>query len=259
MSDLPEDPIQHAALLLLLARREPDQRLDRLPEEWAPADEAAAYEVQHRVMAALGEIGGWKVGASGPGAPPNCAPMPLDGISETGAALPGVAPGVALLVEAEVAFRMRASLPPRTEPYTGEEVAAAIGAAHPAIEWLQSRFRDPDSLDAASTLADSGGHGGFVHGPGFAAWRRLDFADMGVMQAVGDGEAMSRVGNPAGDMLRLVTWLANVGAVWAGGLREGEFVTCGSWTGKTEVPPGHGATARFAELGEVALQAPQWR
>ncbi len=257
MSDQPHDPIQHAALLLLLARREPDQRLDRLPEEWAPADEAAAYEVQHRVMAALGEIGGWKVGAAGPGAPPNCAPMPLEGITATGAPLPAVADGVPLLVEAEVAFRMAESLPPRTEPYTEEEVATAIGTAHPAIEWLRSRFRDPDAVDAWSNLADSGGHGGFVHGAGVAGWRSLDFADMGVTQAVGEGEAVSRVGNPAGDMLRLVTWLANVGAVWAGGLREGEFVTCGSWTGKTVVPPGHGATARFAGLGEVALQAPQ--
>ena len=256
MSDQPPDPVQHAAALLLLARRDPSQRLDRLPDEFAPSDTAAAYDIQRRVMAALGEIGGWKVGAAGPDASPTCGPMPLDGITATGAPLPAPAPGAPLLIEAEVAFRMTANLPPRTEPYSRDEVAAAIGSAHPAIEWLQSRYRDPDAVDAPGNLADTGGHGGFVHGPGSEAWQGLAFADLGVTQTVGGAPPMSRVGNPAGDMLRLVVWLANVGAVWAGGLREGEFVTCGSWTGKAPVPPGQRATVRFAELGEVALQAP---
>jgi len=196
------------------------------------------------------------VGAAGPDAPIVCGPMPLDGITGGSAALPGVAPGVPLLIEAEVAFRMKAGLPPRTEPYSREEVVAAIGSAHPAIEWLQSRFLDPDAVDAASNLADTQMHGGFVHGPGVEGWQGLAFADLGVTQAVGDAEPVSRVGNPAGDMLRLVVWLANVGAVWAGGLRAGEFVTCGSWTGKTPVPSGKWATVRFAELGEVALLSP---
>lgn len=256
MSDLLHDPVQHAALLLLLARRDPKERLDRLPEGFAPADEAAAYELQRRVMSALGEIGGWKVGAAGPDAPPVCGPMPLDGITENGAALPAVAPGVPLLIEAEVAFRMKDNLPPRTEPYSREEVVAAIGAAHPAIEWLQSRFLDPDAVDPLSNLADTQMHGGFVYGPGVEGWQGLAFADLGVTQTIGDAEPLSRVGNPAGDMLRLVVWLANVGAIWAGGLRAGEFVTCGSWTGKTLVPFGQRAVVRFAELGEVALNSP---
>lgn len=256
MSDLLHDPIQHAALLLLLARRDPTERLDRLPDGFAPADEPAAYELQRRIMAALGEIGGWKVGAAGPDAPIVCGPMPLDGMTASGAPLPGVAHQAPLLVEAEVAFRITANLPPRTEPYSRDEVVAAIGSAHPAIEWLQSRFLDPDAVDALSNLADTQMHGGFVYGPGAEAWHGLAFADLGVTQAVGDGEPVSRVGNPAGDMLRLVQWLANVGAVWAGGLRAGEFVTCGSWTGKTVVPSGERATVRFAELGEVTLQVP---
>ncbi len=58
MSDQLHDPVQHAALLLLLARRNPAERLDRLPDGYAPEDEPSAYEVQRRVMAALGEIGG---------------------------------------------------------------------------------------------------------------------------------------------------------------------------------------------------------
>jgi 2-keto-4-pentenoate hydratase len=62
---------------------------------------------------------------------------------------------------------------------------------------------------------------------------------------------MARTGNPVGDMIRLVVWMANEGAVWAGGLKAGQFVTCGSWTGKEIV----GETAKvrvvFPSLGEV--------
>ena len=252
MSDPSQDPVQHAAALLMLARRDPSERLDRLPDAYTPADAAGAYAIQHRVMAALGEIGGWKVGSPGPDGPIICGPIPLDGIAGRAVTLPE-APGAMRQVEAEVAFRMKSDLPPRTEPYSREEVVAAIDTAHPAIEWLQTRYLDSDAVDPLSVLADAQGHGGFVYGPGTAAWHGLAFADMGVTQTVGDAAPLSRVGNPAGDMLRLVVWLANVGSVWAGGLRAGEFVTCGSWTGKALVLPGQQVTVRFAELGEVAL------
>ena len=57
-------------------------------------------------------------------------------------------------------------------------------------------------------------------------------------------------------MIRLVEWLANEGSVWAGGLKAGQFVTCGSWTGKT---PGAGRRfgARRASqgLGEASARS----
>jgi len=68
------------------------------------------------------------------------------------------------------------------------------------------------------------------------------------------GEPLRRTGNPAGDMIRLVVWLANEGSVWAGGLKAGQFVTCGSWTGKTLVGPAAVVRVRFPSLGEVRVE-----
>jgi 2-keto-4-pentenoate hydratase len=154
-------------------------------------------------------------------------------------------------IEAEVAFRIGADLPPRGSAYSRAEVVDAIAAAHPAIEVLESRFVNPDAVAPLTNLADTQSHGGFVWGPGTPDWQRIDFAHEVVEQFVDDELQMSRMGHPAGDMIRLVVWLANEGAVWAGGLKAGQFVTCGSWTGKSSVGPTARVRVKFPSLGEV--------
>ena len=56
-----------AAELMLQGWRDPARLLPGLPEELRPRDLAEAYSIQQAVMAELGPIGGWKVGAAGPG------------------------------------------------------------------------------------------------------------------------------------------------------------------------------------------------
>ena len=240
-------PSTHSAAEFLLRARDPRARLRELPEALRPADAAGAYAIQRAIAASLGPIGGWKVGATGPDAPVNCAPMPASGIAPSPGAL---GPG-GMAVEAEVAFRVGHDLPPRAAPYSRDEIIAALGAAHPAIEWLESRYADPATMDRWSQLADSLMHGGFVWGAGVADWHAMAFETMTVTQDVASA-VLERTGNPAGDMIRLVQWLADEGAVWAGGLRAGQFVTCGSWTGKTAARAGQRVLVRFAGLGEVS-------
>lgn len=252
------DVVDQAALLLLAARMDPARRLAALPEALRPADAAQAYAIQRRVAARLGPVGGWKVGAPGPSAPPICGPLPRSGFQASPAGLQGAAT-LMRGIEAEVCFQLGHDLPPRYGPdqallpYSRDEVVAALATAHPAIEILHSRFLDPDQVDPLSNLADTQMHGGFVYGDGTADWRHIDFAAETVKQSVDDGPPLHRTGNPAGDMIRLVVWLANEGAVWAGGLRAGQFVTCGSWTGKTVVGPAADVRVRFPSLGDVQL------
>ena len=237
-----------AAALMRAARQGRGPRLTALPAALRPADAAAAYAIQHALLAGAA-IGGWKVGAAGPDKPCLCAPMPASGLHASPALLPA---GRLRGVEAEVAFRLGHDLPLRAAPYSRAEVIAALASAHPAVEVLESAYDDPDTVDPLSNLADSLMHGGFVYGAGVAQWSALDFAAMTVTQTI-DGAAMLRTGNPAGDMIRLVEWLANAGSRWAGGLRAGQFVTCGSWTGKTLAPAGARVTVAFPGLGEAAL------
>jgi 2-keto-4-pentenoate hydratase len=82
----------------------------------------------------------------------------------------------------------------------------------------------------------------------------VDFAALDVTQAI-EGQAPKQgTGNPAGDMIRLIVWLADEGAVWAGGLKAGQIVTCGSWTGITEADAGATVTVTFAEFSPVVLR-----
>ncbi len=69
-------------------------------------------------------------------------------------------------------------------------------------------------------------------------------------------EIKRRTANPAGDMTRLLLWLANTGARWAGGLRAGQVVTTGSWTGKDFLKAGADCTIRFAHCGEATVRFP---
>ena len=131
---------------------------------------------------------------------------------------------------------------------------AALASAHAAIELLESRYLDPDAVDPLSLLADMLTNGGFVWGEGVADWDGIDFAHATVEQSVDAGAVLRRTGNPAGEMIRLVVWVANEGSVWAGGLKAGQFVTCGSWTGKTLVGPAASVLVRFPSLGEVRVR-----
>jgi 2-keto-4-pentenoate hydratase len=245
------DAAHQAAILLMAARTNPALKLESLPEELRPADRPQAYAIQHLVAASFADIGGWKVGAAGPDAQAQCGALPSTGIKPS----PSTMPAAHSLrgIEAEVCFRMGADLPPRGTPYTREEVIAAIATAHPVIETLDSRFIDPDAVDAFSGLADTQSHAGLIYGEGRADWHGIDFANETVEQYVNGGLHMKRTGNPVGDMIRLVVWMANEGAVWAGGLKAGQFVTCGSWTGKSSVDETARVRVVFPSLGDVLV------
>ncbi len=242
-----------AANLLLSARQDPSQKLRRLPSVLAPSDPAQAYAIQRRVSAALGPVGGWKVGASGPQAVPNCAPLPAAGVHASPARIPAGATHLRG-VEAEISFRLGADLLPREASYGRAEVIAAIAYCLPAIEVLESRYADPDAVDPLAQLADALTHGGFVYGAPAPDWQAIDFAREGVRLLVDGQVVKTGTANPAGDMIRLIQWLADEGARWAGGLRAGQYVTCGSWTGKDFVAASAHVQAEFATAGSAVLE-----
>lgn len=217
----------------------------------APATMAAAYEVQQEISRALGAIGGWKVGVAGPEAPASGAPLPAAGILPSGTVL---GPDFTdRLIESEIAFRLAQDLPPREAPYTRAEIVAAIGSCHPVIEVVQWRLEGFPNIPEVLKLADGIGHAALIVGDAIDNWQALDFPSLAVTQEIAGAAPKHGTGNPAGDMIRLIGWLADEGAVWSGGLRAGQIVTCGSWTGALPAPAGAAVSVRFAGITPVTV------
>ena len=245
------DAATQFADLIIAARADLSKRLADVPHALRPTSVEAAYAVQHKVAATFGAIGGWKVGA--PGGIRVCGALPASDVKPSPATL-SAAVNPYRGIEAEVAFRMAADLPPRATPYSRAEVVAAIGTMHPAIEELETRFVDPDAFDLLTNLADTQSHGGFIYGPGTLNWQGIDLSSMVCEQHVDGTLSKDKTGYPFGDIMDMMEWLANVGAVWAGGLKAGQFVTCGSWTGKECVGAAANVRVSFTSLGEVVLR-----
>ena len=253
MTGTREAQLIRTADLLLDARRS-GSTLDGLPLPLTPGNVEEAYAVQDRLALSFGKIGGWKVGAPFPQATPMFCPMPLGWMAATDCVLSGDRWRYRGL-EAEIAFLVGEDLPPRTALYSREEVLSAMRSCHPAIEVLESAFTDPASVPREAMIADLQMHGGFVYGPAFAGWRSLDF-NMEIVTLVVDGILrVERTGsNTSGDLLRLLPWLANEGATRSGGLRAGQWITTGSWTGNTLADSQSVVTAKFGTAGRVDLR-----
>jgi 2-keto-4-pentenoate hydratase len=119
-----KDRLYQAADVLLEARRTL-QPIDDLPPALRPKTLEEAYYVQDVMLQALGTVGGWKVGAATPEATPLFAPMPLVGLAASG---DSIAKQFRRLrgVEAEIAFLIGKDLPPRSTPYSRDELVDSI-------------------------------------------------------------------------------------------------------------------------------------
>lgn len=253
MTGAREQELIDAARLLMDARRTNAPMVD-LPETLRPASQDEAYFVQDRLALAYGEIGGWKIGAPTAEATPMFGPMPVAWIASDGALLREAAHRFRGL-EAEIAFLIGQDLPPRPTAYTRDEVVAAIASCHPAIEVLESGLLDPSQATRLSMIGDLQMHGGFVFGPAYPDWQAIDFSTEKVALSVDGVIRVERTGsNTSGDLMRLLPWLANEGASRTGGLKAGQWVTTGSWTGVSQATASSDVAAKFSSAGEVHLR-----
>ena len=210
------DPLASAAVLTQARFRAIARPLD-LPAALRPQDAAQAYAVQDAVVQARGRVVGWKVGAANPQALPARAALTQDTVwvcAEGQVQDLPVAGNAVIGVEAELAYELACDLPPREQPYSEADVLAAVRAAHAAIEVCDTRY----AAWGVQGEVEPPGRPGLPRcaGGGQRSRRRGGIAALvGARQPVGEwhpGRATPAWGNPAGDPLRLLTWLANEGA-----------------------------------------------
>jgi 2-keto-4-pentenoate hydratase len=242
--------IERAARILVQARRDMTP-LSGLPDGLKPSTIEEAHTIQDAVSHQLGKlIGGFKAMAPANG-------DPTRGVIYGGTihASPGKLPATTVPqcgVEGEVAFIFRRDLPYRTQPYTRNEVAAVVDACA-AIEVVHSRFAQKATVSNLEKLADSISNGAFVHDVPRSDWHDLQLGKLKVTLSVNGKKSLEQVGgHPTGDPLGIAVVLANI---WRekGGVRAGQFVTCGSCTGLKFLKPGDVCSVRFEGLGSAEV------
>ena len=242
--------INRAAALLVEARRN-RTLLDGLPADATPASVAEAHAIQDAVTAGLGKpVGAYKAMAPAHGEPTRGV-IYADTIHASPARIPA-AEVPQCGVEGEVAFVFRRDLPPRAAPYSRDEVAGAVDACA-AIELVTSRYRNSDAASNLQKLADSISNGAFVHAAPAADWRSLELGKLKVTLTVNGTPVLEQVGGHAtGDPLGIAVVLANMMRE-QGGVRAGQFVTCGTYTGLRYLKPGDVCGVRFEGLGAAEV------
>jgi len=237
--------VAQAAGLLVAARRTV-KLLDALPASCRPHTLDDALAIQDATLAVLGEtIAGWKVSVVDGRVVR--APIMASRVVDSGAEVKAASMPL-LGIEAEIAFRFERDLPPGKHSY--EDVAAAV-TAFAAIELVDSRFRDFQAVTAQERNADFVTNGGFVRGPSAVNWRKLDLTNIAVTLTIG-GEVIVKHtgGHAAGDPLKPAVALAND---LPAGIRAGQFVTTGTYTGLTFAKRWQRVVAEFAGVGAVKV------
>ena len=239
--------ISHAVHRLLEARRSGRQ----VAPPFALPDRDAVYAIQDGVARATGPVAGWKVGARTPTAEPNPAPLLAGALVKSPARFDGAAMHM-IGVEIEISFHIAHDIPARDKAVGREEALAAVGDAFVGMEVVDTRLANFKSVDAEWLLADNQMNHALVMGDRVKDWTGLDWPDLQVMLVI-DGSTVvdQRGGLGAVDPVRPLAWMIDHAVRRRGGIRKGQAITTGSWTGLRYFPPGTRVRGEFAGLGAV--------
>jgi 2-keto-4-pentenoate hydratase len=249
------------AAKLLMDAWESGSPIPELPKSCTPANEAEAIAINDAIIAAnTHEIGGWKIGATGP------APQKALGLSQpfigfiraanidTGATTYNFADLNRPIIESEYAYRLKADLPARDKDYTRSDIEAAIGSLIIGMEVPLSRLGPDHGLGPLALVADHGGTGRFVIGAEYDDWQGIDAINQDVVLTFDGAEAGRGAGEAMlGDPINAVVWFANHMSGKGVGLKAGEFISTGSCTGVIPAPGPTEAVADFGPEGKVEL------
>jgi 2-keto-4-pentenoate hydratase len=253
-----------AAAQTIAAARRARMPLPPLAAEFAPRDEAEGYLIQAALADLLssdfGAQVGYKIGCTSAvmqaylDIPHPCAGSVFArGVHQSGASLRH-ADFVRVGVECEIAVRLARDLVPSAAPFTAEAAAQAIEAYLPAIEIVDDRYVDWQTLGAPTLVADDFFAAGCVLGKPVARSAAPDLLEV-VGRAVINGDEIGR--GTGADVLGhphyALAWLANHLAAGGDGLRAGQIVLTGSLVKTVWLNPGDEVVMDLSGLGTVSV------
>jgi 2-keto-4-pentenoate hydratase len=237
-------------------------KLAGLPADRRPQSRADGYAIQAEIETQSGDtLFGWKIAATSESGQHHinvAGPMAGRILTRTVLADGGTASmaGNAMRVgEPEFAFRMETDLPPRATLYSVDEVLAAVGTLHPAIEIPDSRFADFASAGEAQLIADNACAHLFVLGAATAAdWQALDLVEERPRIILRGEQFVGHGRNVLGDPRVALAWLANELRALGITLRAGQVVTTGTCHPPLPITAGDVMEADFGPLGQVSVR-----
>jgi 2-keto-4-pentenoate hydratase len=250
-----------AAQIIATARRNL-ARLGSLPSELAPQTEADGYRIQRAVhdllLPQVGAMVGYKIGCTSAvmqqylNIPHPCAGgVFAKGVHESGVSLPA-SDFVRVGVECEIAVRLGRDLPASQAPFTADSVALAVEAYHPAIEIVDERYVDWQSIGAPTLVADDFYAAGCVLGKPVARFAVPDLLKVVGRALINDVEVSRGTGaDVLGHPHNPLAWLANHLAADGKGLRAGQIVLTGSLVKTIWLKSGDRVMMELSELGSV--------
>jgi len=248
------------SLDMLMAARSGGDPIDALPQ--APGDVEAAYALQDALVNRIAQPrNGWKIGCTSAMAQrisrvnePFFGRMFAHSTADSPAAVSGAAfhnP----IVEPEIAFRMARDLPAAGAPYDQATVSDAVATLFPAIEIVDSRYRQAWGINIRETIADNGVHAFFVRGTEHAQWRGIGRKTVPLRVTTNGGFTADGSGASAlEDPMNALVWLANALARRGLSLAAGDLVTTGNICNDAVRPAaGDSIVADFGALGTVEV------
>ena len=222
----------------------------RMAEADRPSDVDTALAIQARIGELLGEsIGGWK--CSLPSGDRTIVAPIWRSFIYSGPKCPALSGSI----EPEIAFVLAKDLPPRGQPYTEEEVHAAIGETRLVLELIGSRYEKPKDASFLEKLADSASNQGLYVGPVVTGDPSPGMSHFPI-SIESRGKNIFEVEGKHGDghPLKPLVWLANFLPARGQHLRAGEVVTTGSYAGVIEVPMNDPLRVVFGDFGSLDVQ-----
>jgi len=245
-----DESIARAASLLIAARRTREP-LERLPEDCRPATLDDALRIQASTVAQMSEhIAGWKVGGVIEGQL-SYGVLLASRIVRSGDSV-DARDAPLLGMEAEIGFRFVRDASPRRDAYLYDEVAGRV-VAFPAIEIVATRYRDYKGTPLIERTADCMSNGAYVVGDERPDWRSFDLLNIPVTLSFDEPVIVQRHGgHPAGDPLLPAVELVN--ALRAStGVRAGQLMTTGTYTGLNFATRGQRVRAAFERFGAAEV------
>jgi 2-keto-4-pentenoate hydratase len=252
-----------AAQTIAAARRD-RAPLQSLVGEAVPQTESEGYRIQyavHDLLAAdFGAQVGYKIGCTSAVmqqylniSHPCAGGVFAKGVHQSGVSL-SAKDFVRVGVECEIAVRLARDLLPTEAPFTAEWVMEAIEAYHPAIEIVDDRYVNWETLGAPTLVADDFFAAGCVLGEPVARSAAPDLLAVIGRAVINGNEAGQGCGaDVLGHPHNALAWLANHLAAGGKGLRAGEIVLTGSLVKTVWLKAGDKAMMELEGLGRVEV------